>query len=144
MGNYWDRDNERLERMSKFQLPNRYKKIGWIIVVIAFVLMVAKKFIDEPSWLKPFFINMLIIGFLLVSLAKEKIEDELIVKLRAQSYRFAFVFGVVYSLTQPYINYAVSYLFDSEKASIDFTYFQVLIFMLIVQILSFRQFKRMH
>ena len=142
MSDFCEGERKRLDRLNNFQLPNRYKRIGWYFVLFVFLLMVAKKFFDEPSWVKPVLRNAMIVGFLVISLAREKIEDELIVKLRAQSYRLAFVFGVIYSLVQPYIELGVDYLLNSDHASMGFSYFQTLIFMLIVQIGFFEQFKR--
>ena len=143
MGEFCEKEQRRLDKMNKFQLSNRFKRIGWVVVLVAFLLMIAKRFVDEPTWVKPVLTNMMIIGFLLISLAKETIEDELIVKLRAQSYRLAFVFGVLYSLVQPYVEYGVEYLIKSNEANISFSYFQVLIFMLVIQIMFFEQMKRM-
>lgn len=142
MSDFCESEGKRLDKMNKFQLPHRFKRIGWSVVIIAFLLMIAKKFVDEPTWVKPVLTNVMIIGFLLVSLAKEKIEDELITKLRSQSYRLAFIFGVVYSLVQPYVNYGFDVLINQEEASMDFGYFQVLIFMLLVQIMFFANLKR--
>ena len=145
MANICESERKRLERMNKFQLPNSFKKIGWGVVFIAFALMIAKKFINEPPvWIKPALTILMIVGFLLISLAKEKVEDELMVKLRAQSYRLAFVLGVIYSLVQPYVEYGVEYLINATEASMSFSYFQVLLFMLVVQIMFFTQFKRIH
>lgn len=142
MSEFCESERKRIEKLNNFQLPNRYKKIGWYFVLFVFILMIAKKFVEEPSWVKPLLNNSMILGFLIISLAKETIEDELIVKLRAQSYRLAFVFGVIYSLVQPYIEYGVDYLFNTDQASMGFSYFQTLIFMLVVQIGFFEQFKR--
>ena len=83
------------------------------------------------------------IGFLIISISKDKIEDEYIDSLRAQSYRLAFILSVVYSLIQPLINYFVDVLLNVEpKEFYDFSYFQVLFFMLVVQIMFFTQMKR--
>lgn len=142
MSDFCESERKRLDRLNNFQLPNKYNRIGWYFVLFVFVLMIAKKFVDEPSWVKPVLRNSMIVGFLIISLAKEKIEDELMVKLRAQSYRLAFVFGVIYSLVQPYIELGVDYLFNADQASMGFSYFQTLIFMLVVQIGFFEQFKR--
>ena len=139
---FCESERKRLDKMNKFQLPHRFKRIGWIVVILAFALMIAKKFVDEPSWVKPVLTNLMIVGFLLISLAKEKMEDELIDKLRAQSYRLAFILGVVYSLVQPYVEYSVDSLLNQEKAEMGFSYFQVLIFMLLVQIMFFTNLKR--
>lgn len=142
MSDFCESERKRMDKLNNFQLPNQYKRIGWYFVLFIFMLMIAKKFIDEPTWVKPILKNAMILGFLVISLAKEKIEDELIVKLRAQSYRLAFVLGVIYSLVQPYIEYGVDYLFNTNDASMGFSYFQTLIFMLVVQIGFFEQFKR--
>ena len=143
MSDFCEGERRRLDKLNNFQLPNQYKKIGWYFVLFIFLLMIAKKFVEEPTWVKPVLKNLMIIGFLVISLAKEKIEDELIVKLRSQSYRLAFILGVIYSLVQPYIEYAVDYALNSDNPTMGFSYFQVLIFMLIVQIGFFEQFKRM-
>ena len=137
-----DKERRRLEMMNKFQLPNKFKKVGWSIVIIAFLLMIAKKFVEEPTWVKPFLSNTLLIGMLLVSMAKEKIEDEFIVSLRSQSYRLAFIIGVIYSLIQPYVNYYIAILVRGNDAKLSFDYFQVLFFMLLVQLLFFYKLKK--
>lgn len=142
MSDFCESERKRLDKLNNFQLPNQYKKIGWYFVLFIFLLMIAKKFVEEPSWVKPVLRNCMIVGFLIISLAKEKVEDELLVKLRAQSYRLAFVFGVIYSLVQPYIELGVDTLLNSDQASMGFSYFQTLIFMLVVQIGFFEQFKR--
>lgn len=142
MSSFCENEDKRIEKLNRFQLSNRFKRIGWMIVLASFVLMIAKRFIDEPTWVKPLLTNVMILGFLFISIARDKIEDELIIKLRAQSYRLALVFGVIYSLVQPYIEYAVEYLLNSGEANMSFSYFQLLIFMLVVQIAFFEQFKR--
>ncbi|MBL4605230.1 MAG: hypothetical protein JKY02_06110 [Flavobacteriaceae bacterium] len=136
------KERSRIEKMNKFQLAHKFKRIGWYVVAITFLFMIVNKFVDEPEWVKPLLKNILVIGFLLVSLAKDKIEDEFIDSLRSQSYRLAFVIGVIYSVVQPQVEYIVDYLIDGEDATMGFSYFQVLIFMLLVQIMFFYQLKR--
>ena len=142
MKNICEAEHNRLQRWSKFQLPNRYKKIGWSIVIGIFLLMIAKRFVDEPTWVKPVLRNVMILGFLIVSISKEKIEDELMVSLRATSYRLAMVIGVLYALVQPYVTYAIETLIDPVNAEIDQGYFQVLLYILLVQIMFFNVLKR--
>jgi len=137
-----ERERSKLERMNKFQLSNKYKKIGYYIAFGAFGLMIAKKFFEEPEWVKSVLKWLLLIGMLVISLAKEKIEDEYIDSLRSQSYRLAFILAIVYSLVQPLINYGVGVLFDANEKLEGFNYFQVLFFMLLVQLFFFFQLKR--
>lgn len=135
-------DRQLFKRLQHFQLPNRWKKIGLSIAILAFVLMIGKRFVDEPDWVKPLLANILLIGLLIISISKEVVEDEMIASVRARSYGIAFILGVVYAIVQPYINFGVAWLLGSENPNLDMSYFQVLIFMLIVQLLFFRQFKR--
>ena len=142
MSDFCESEKRRFDKMNKFQLPHRFKKIGWSVVLIAFLLMIAKKFVDEPSWVKPVLRNVFVLGMLIVSLAKEKIEDELIKNIRAQSFRLAFIFGVIYSIVLPYLDYGIEYLMDSKTATLNFDYFQIIISMLLVQIAFFYSLKR--
>ena len=135
-------ERDKLQRWGKFQLPNGYKKIGWSIIIVTFLLMIAKKFVDEPTWVKPVLRNVMLLGFLIVSISKEKIEDELMTSLRATSYRLALIIGVLYALVQPYVTYAIESLIDSKNAELDNGYFQVLLYILLVQILFFNALKR--
>ena len=142
MKNICEAEQNKLQRWGKFQLPNKYKKIGWAIIIGVFILMIAKRFVDEPTWVKPVLRNVMILGFLMVSISKEKIEDELMASLRATSYRLALIIGVLYALVQPYVTYAIESLIDPENAVIDNGYFQVLLYILLVQIMFFHALKR--
>lgn len=144
MGNICESENRRINKLNKFQLSHKFKKIGWGLFIFTFLFMIAKKFIDEPSWVKPVLKNALVISLLLVSLAKDKIEDEMIEKLRAQSYRLAFIIGVFYYFTLPYINYGVDYLLGKQDIQVDNDHFSLMVSMLFVQILFFTKLKRAH
>lgn len=137
-------ERRRLEKMNKFQLPHAYKRIGYLISAMAFLLMIAKIFFEEPSWVKPLLSNILLFGLLMASISRDKDEDEMIVNLRSQSYRLAFILGVLYSFVQPYVNYYVALLIRPENASKDFSYFQVLAFMLLIQLMFFHQLKKLN
>jgi hypothetical protein len=67
-----------LERLNKYQLPNVFRKIGYIIFgIFSIVLILGKLFIDgiEIGIVVKYGI---LTGLLLVSISKEKIEDELV------------------------------------------------------------------
>lgn len=82
---------------------------------------------------------------LLISISKSKIEDELIVKLRMQSYTFAFIMGLVYSLVLPFAGYFIDVIFNTDNAKIkDVSDFQILLFLLSVQVKYFEVLKRLH
>lgn len=135
-------EQRRMQKLQQFKLAHHYKKIGYIIAFASVGLMFAKILFDEPEWVKELLRNTLLLGMLIISISKEKIEDEYIESLRASSYRISFVLGVAYALVQPYINYLVASLIRPEKATLDFSYFQVLTFMLLIQLMYFAMLKK--
>ena len=139
-----ERERSHLEKMNKFQLGNQYKKIGLIIAIGTFVLMIGRKYVEDSEWLRPILQGVLLLGLLVISLSKEKLEDEFVDSLRSQSYRLAFLMAIVYSLVQPLVNYGVAALLNQNDELKSFNYFQVLFFMLIVQLMFFWQLKRMN
>ncbi|GAB7256785.1 hypothetical protein [Polaribacter sp. OB-PA-B3] len=139
-----ERERSYIEKMNKFQLSNKFKKIGYYVTFFIFGLMIVKKFFDEPIWVKPLLSGLLLIGMLLISISKDRVEDEFIETLRAQSYRIAFVLAILYSLLQPIINYGVGKLFNADEKLVGFTYFEVLFYMLVVQLMIFWQLKRLN
>lgn len=102
--------------------------VGLGVVVGSFGLMIAKKFFEEPDWVKPTLKVLLLIGMLVISLSKDKVEDELIDSLRSKSYRLAFIMGVLYALVQPIVNFVVGSVLNEDAELVGFDYFQVLFF----------------
>lgn len=141
---FCERERSYIEKMNKFQLSNKFKIVGYYFAFGIFALMIAKGFFDEPTWVKPTLNGLLLLGMLLISISKDKIEDEFIENLRSQSYRIAFILAILYSLLQPFINYTVGLLFDKNETMEGFSYFQVLFYMLVVQLMVFWQLKRMN
>lgn len=139
-----EKERSNLEKLNKFQLGNQYKKVGYLIAIGTFIVMIGRKFIEDSEWVRPILHGVLLIGLLLISLSKEKLEDEFIDSLRSQSYRLAFILAIVYSLVQPLVNYGVGVILNQNEELKSFDYFQVLFFMLIVQLLFFWQLKRMN
>ncbi|WP_411766997.1 hypothetical protein [Winogradskyella sp. A3E31] len=136
-------ERTKIEKWSSFQLANAWKLRGTVICLLIFGTMIALKFTDsEPLWLKDVLRKCLLIGLLIVTLSKEKIEDEMVTTLRFKAYTLAFIMAVVYSLIQPLADYVVNnFILEANKDN-DFSYFQVLSFMLIIQIMFFEILKR--
>ena len=143
---FCEKENKRLNRLSKFQLGHQFKKIGWWVFGVSLLLLAIRKAlgIEELDTIRPIVRDIMIIALLLVSLAKDKIEDEMIEKLRAQSYRLAFIVGVFYYFALPYISYAVDFLMGKEDFKIERDSFTLILSMLFVQILFFTKLKRAH
>ena len=143
------KDTQKCERtkleqfLSKVQLPNSYRKVGFGIVVVSFIVLVVFKFIEgEPLWTKQFLKQAMVIGLLIISLAKEDIEDELIETLRSKSYALAFIIGVGYTMLQPLANYVVDLILDKPNTPTEIGYVQVILFMLLIQVGFFEVLKR--
>ncbi|WP_111683960.1 hypothetical protein [Winogradskyella tangerina] len=136
-------ERSRLERWSQFQLSHRWKRVGIIICLVAFGILTSLKFMDGEFLEHRFVLRRaILIGLLIITLSKEQLEDEMIVSLRAKSFTLAFVLAVLYALIQPLVNALVFYILDSKDISNGFSYFQVLSFMLLIQILFFEVLKR--
>lgn len=135
-----------LQKLINFRLPYYFYKIGMAIIGVAIVMMFVRAFAlqGDQEILKEALRRLLLVGMLLMSVAKDKDEDEMLIKLRMQSYTYAFVAGVLYALIMPFVEYGVSNAFKPEgEAFHDIGDFQLLIFMLLVQLLCFHTLKRM-
>lgn len=82
-------------------LPNYFIRIG-IAIIVLFVLFFVSGMVFERSItvskeiIASIGLDGIILGLLLISLSKSKIEDEMIQLLRLQAFTKAFVFGAAY------------------------------------------------
>jgi hypothetical protein len=135
----------RFDKLINFRLPHRFMTIGIAIVALSIIMMFVRAFAmeGETEWLKHLLQKTLLIGMLLMSISKDKQEDEMTITLRAQSYAIAFVIGVVYALIMPYVELGVSNVVNSGgEAYKDLGDFQVLLFMLMIQLMFYHNLKR--
>ena len=140
-----DCERNRLVKLTNFRLPHYFYKIGIAIILTTIVLMFVRAFALEgdTEWLKHLLRKALLVGMLLMSIAKDKEEDELTIKLRMQSYAWSFITGVIYALVMPYVEFGVSNVVNSGgEVYKDLGDFQVLIFMLMIQLMSYHTLKR--
>lgn len=125
---------------AKFLLPNKSKYVGWLFLVVSIVLFYVKwkvthaeysilesgipisnlddsfySFFSNTSF-KQFFLTdtfvgiLFIVGGLIVSFSREKIEDEYIAKLRLSSFQWAFLANYVLLLLCFIFIYGMSFL----------------------------------
>lgn len=140
-----DCERKQMNKMLNFRLPHVYFKIGIAIVATSILVMFWRAFAMEgdTEWLRALTKKGLVVGMLLMSISKDREEDELTVKLRMQSYALAFVIGVVYALVMPYVDYGVSNVVKLEGETLkDLGDFQVLVFMLMIQLMFYHTLKR--
>ena len=138
-------ERKSLEKLRNYQLPNVFKKIGLGLCIVSFIAVIIIGIPPEYHNLKFIVKNLLIVGLLLISISKEKIEDELVKDLRMQSYSFAFIIAVIYSLALPVVDVLVDIVISSKDVGIeeigDFT---ILWMLLAVQVGFFHFLKKMH
>ena len=138
-------ERQSFQKFINFRLSHRFMRIGVTIVMLSIVGMFVRAFAMEgdTEWMKLLLQKILLIGMLVMSLSKDKIEDEMTVALRAQSYAIAFVIGVVYALVMPYVEFGVSNMVNSGGESFkNLGDFQVLLFMLMIQLMFYHNLKR--
>ena len=91
-------------------LPNYFKTIGIVIMLLAFVpivvLIIKKIQIAEAQkeTFKILIMNFFILGLLFVALAKDKIEDEMTLYVRLKSMAFALSWAALYVIIKPLID----------------------------------------
>ena len=140
----WEANN--LKKLQNLKiLPYRVKGIGTTMVFLSLLALVAGKFfIEDYHTLRLLIKNLLLVSLLLVSISRDKVEDELTLVLRLQSYAFAFITGVVYAMVQPFANLLVASVISTETATLtELDVKQVLFFMLLVQLFYFNLTKRL-
>ncbi|WP_133085491.1 hypothetical protein [Winogradskyella aurantia] len=140
-----DCERKGLLKISNFRLPHHFMTVGLAIALLSVLMMFIRAFVldGELEWLKLLLQKTLLVGMLIMSLSKDKIEDEMTMGLRSQSYAIAFIVGVIYSLVMPYVEYGVSNVVHSGgEVYKDLGDFQVLLFMLMIQLMFYHTLKR--
>jgi uncharacterized membrane protein YfcA len=91
-------------------LPNYFKKIGIVLIVLVIVVMFILKGIHynfdatQKENIKIIYMTLINIGLAFIALAKEKIEDEMFVFLKLKSFYGAFFFGIVFTIIYPILD----------------------------------------
>jgi hypothetical protein len=141
-----DVEIQKIEKITKYQLPNKFKRIGFGLFIASVISTVIFSFIIESinnqHLLDKIVKTVAILGLLLISISKEKIEDELIIKLRMQSYSYAFIVGVLFFLIMPFINYGYLLIKGSVLKMEGVSDFTILGTILVIQIYSFGLLKK--
>lgn len=135
-------ETKTLDKLKKYQLPNGAKKIGWIIFSIAFVALFLTTKDSNPKLISKYSI---LLGLLMVSISKEKIEDELVKNLRMHSFTFAFIFAVFIAITNPLSSYLANFVFAEKQDLFNgIGDWMILWLLLSVQVFYFEYLKRIH
>lgn len=115
-------------------LPNYFKKIAFGIIALSIllaVLSISKILLFNKDLIKIVIQNSLLISFLLLALTKDKIEDELTIKLRLQAFATSFIFGVILVIINPYTNLLFDGNFLSDKGTTELLFSMFLFYFII-------------
>ena len=136
----------KIEKITGYQLPNKFKIIGVVLCIISIFLISIIAFslenVKYNDVLDRIAKTVLVLGLLIISISKEKIEDELIAKIRMQSYNYAVIGIVMFYLIKPFINYAIVFVFSSAPRMEGSKDIGLLALLLTVQIFTFRSLKK--
>lgn len=138
-------ERQRFVKIINFRLPHKFMTIGIAVAALSIIMMFVRAFAldGENEWLRVITKQGLLVGMLIISISRDRVEDEMTITLRAQSYAVAFVIGVVYALIMPYIELGVSNVVHSGgEAFKELDNFQVLSFMLLIQLMFYHNLKR--
>lgn len=126
-----------------YLLPSVYRKIGIVLTIVSSIALILFFWTGtEQVFFKELTKALLLLSMLVISISKEKTEDEYTMSLRTKSYALAFIVGVLYTIFQPYINYGVDTILSAEKVT--FTQlgsFPIIWFMLFVQLSFYHVLK---
>lgn len=91
-------------------LPKYFKKIGLVLMILAFVPAVVVKSMNiemvqsQKELFRIFTLNAFILGLLFVAWSKDKIEDEMTVAIRLKAMAWAFSLAVLYVIVKPFVD----------------------------------------
>lgn len=140
-----DCERKSISRMKKYQLPHSFKRVGFLLFAASFIFLFVNAFSWDVESYRVAARYGILVGLLITSISKESVEDELIIKLRMESYAFAFIMGVVYALVLPLADYLIDLGLKPEEASVKDTGDFVILWMLLcVQIFYFEVLKRLY
>ena len=126
-------------------LPTWYRPLGWLLTLGAFIAFILIAWLDlQPEPARTFIRTAMLLGLFFVSLSKEQLEDERTSALRTQSFAWAFLFGIGYTIMMPYLDYSLDKLMGKPGLLNDLTGFETLSMLLVCQFAFYRSLKLMY
>ena len=140
-------DIEKIDKFTGYQLSNKFKIVGLVLFITSILSIITslKLYMLDIKYHELFeriALSVSVIGLLIISISREKIEDELIAKIRMQSYQYAGLGTVLFYLAIPFVHFIIELLL-SDKPTIEGSKdVSVLGVLLMMQILTFRKLKK--
>lgn len=101
-------------------IPYAFKKVIYVVfglIVLVAILSIAQVLPFEKDLVKTVLKSVLLITFLLFALTEDKVEDELILKIRLKAFAASFIYGVATLVIDPLINLIFDGRFYSDKSA---------------------------
>lgn len=138
---------EKIDKFTGYQLPNKFKIVGLVVFIVSILSIVTslKMYILDDKYHDLFeriALSGMVFGTLIISISREKIEDELIAKIRMQSYHYAVLGTVLFYLAIPFIHFIIELLLSDMPTIEGSKDVSVLGVLLMMQILTFRKLKK--
>ena len=92
-------------------LPVYFKKIGLVIMILAFVSPIIVKsmnvelLVNQKELFRVLTLNAFILGLLFVAWSKDKVEDEMTVFIRLKAMSWTFTWAVLYVIITPFVDF---------------------------------------
>lgn len=99
-------------------LPTNFKKVAFGIMLISallVVLSISKLLPIDKEIIKTVAKSGFLISLLLLVITRNKIEDELTLRIRLKAFAASFIYGVVIVIVEPFINLLFGDSFLSDK-----------------------------
>ena len=140
-------DIEKIDKFTGYQLPNKFKIVGLVVFIASILSIITslKLYMLDVKYHELFeriALSSSVIGLLIISISREKIEDELIGKIRMQSYNYAVIVTVLIYLILPFINFTIVSIFSSIPKIEGSKDVSILGVLLMSQIFTFRKLKK--
>ena len=140
-------DIEKIDKFTGYQLPNKFKIVGLVLFITSILSIITslKLYMLDIKYHELFeriALSGSVLGLLIISMSREKIEDELIGKIRMQSYNYAVIVTVLIYLILPFIHFTIVSIFSSMPKIEGSKDVSVLGVLLMAQIFTFRKLKK--
>jgi len=137
---------ERIDKYTSYQLPNKFKIVGSVLFILSLIsVFIISIYLEKYMYFDVFQRigwTVVVLSLLMISISKEKIEDELMTKIRMQSYHYAVIGTVLTYLILPFIIYLISFSYSSNPTIQGTKDIPLLGVLIGIQITTFRKLKR--
>ncbi len=140
-------DIEKIDKFTGYQLSNKFKIVGLVLFITSILSIITslKLYMLDIKYHELFeriALSGSVLGLLIISISREKIEDELIGKIRMQSYNYAVIVTVLIYSILPFIHFTIVSIFSSMPKIEGSKDVSVLGVLLMSQIFTFRKLKK--